>query len=673
MGKRFWSLSLSLALVAGVFAALPASAADGSDAKFFLRSAGCPAAGGNFDYLSVTDADEEIECFHTGSGIRNEIGNETGTIGANGSNAVADRATATRFWDTTDGGPLSLDASRPVTGQLFTTGGECPVGGVPCSPAGAGAGEVILDIELVGISGGTEIQLGTQVETFVTNPGAPHLTELSIQPNASFTGTVFETIELRTWIHGPSAGHGVVKTNGDYSSFISVPTAASGTVLTPVPAGKNDPPGKGKKKGCGKGSGQKKGACPGKKPGKPAKPPVASSCPAYVPGEEGATAKTTLVTDAATAEKPVVVELDSQMGLGAMPIGGTPVPYDETTRVFQNVQVDTAGADTGLYARLEFPEPWDYDLYLNYPDGSEGDHSGDFSTIANTVFSCGGTSCESSSTSEAVLGLRTSDCGGWTAEMVSYISEGGPVTLSLWLGDVLADPAPAGGEAEALTTFYGLTGMANPSAPARMDAGGTPAANKGCTKGKGKKKGCKKPPVACSPFTPGELGAEKPNVILTDAATEEAPVEQTINLAGSVADADLVGEIPDEGPLVESYDQFNVQIDSASSTVGLYALFEFPERRDYDLELLHVDGSYAARSHDFNPICGQAVLSCSNEGHGGEGSSASEKLVGIATQDCGGWTVETVNWLGEGGEMTVKLWLGEIVNQPLAQGAEPHA
>ena len=45
------------------------------DQKFFLRSSGC--TGDNFDYLSVTDADDEIQCFHTGSGLRWEVGQTT--------------------------------------------------------------------------------------------------------------------------------------------------------------------------------------------------------------------------------------------------------------------------------------------------------------------------------------------------------------------------------------------------------------------------------------------------------------------------------------------------------------------------------------------------------------------------------------------------------------------
>lgn len=174
----------------------------------------------------------------------------------------------------------------------------------------------------------------------------------------------------------------------------------------------------------------------------------------------------------------------------------------------------------------------------------------------------------------------------------------------------------------------------------------------------------KKKPAVCKTFTPGEKGAEKPTIVVTDAATEEAPAVQTVTLAESVADLDQTGT------MAPGTDAFNIQVDSAAKEAGLNILFEFPARRDYDLELFHTDGSYAARSHDFNTLYSPNPDTYANGGHAGEGTDTYEKIVGLRTSDCGGWTAETVNWLGEGGEMTVKLWLGEIKNDPLAPGAE---
>lgn len=187
-----------------------------------------------------------------------------------------------------------------------------------------------------------------------------------------------------------------------------------------------------------------------------------------------------------------------------------------------------------------------------------------------------------------------------------------------------------------------------------------------------KKKKKKKPkPAACADFVPGEFGTEKPSMQVTDAATEEAPVEQQVTLAASAADLRLLSAIPEAGPLAATYDYFNVQVDSAAADVGLHVLVEFATRRDVDLNLLHPDGSYAARARSFNPVVGTPGEIFSAPGHGGEGTDHSEKLLGIRTSDCGGWTLEVANYFGESMTPTVKLWLGEAVTDPQAPGAEP--
>ncbi|HWL64757.1 MAG TPA: hypothetical protein VNP73_02185, partial [Actinomycetota bacterium] len=175
-------------------------------------------------------------------------------------------------------------------------------------------------------------------------------------------------------------------------------------------------------------------------------------------------------------------------------------------------------------------------------------------------------------------------------------------------------------------------------------------------------------PAVCSAFSPGATGSGKPTVVVTDTATEQQPVIQKVNLAESISDLDVIPT----GLLPPPTDAFNIQVDSANPSAGLHVLFEFPTRRDYDLELLWPDDSYAARSHDFNLVYSPAGIH-ENGGHAGVATDASEHIVGVATPDCGGYTVETVNWLGEGGEMEVKVWLGTADNVPQAPGAEPHA
>lgn len=206
----------------------PKAALVAVDQKFFLRSVGCSQPDVNFDYLSVTDADEEIQCFYTGSGIRNSIGEQTGDVCAEdplGTQrcAVAGRETATRYFDAIDGIPIVLDTTKAVTGSIWTEGGTCPVGGVPCSPAGVGIGETTFDVSLVGKIGEEEIAIGELSETYQVQPGTVHEVKLDIKIDPAVAGKVFDTIELRTWQGGQAVGHGVILTNGDTSSFISIP------------------------------------------------------------------------------------------------------------------------------------------------------------------------------------------------------------------------------------------------------------------------------------------------------------------------------------------------------------------------------------------------------------------------------------------------------------------
>lgn len=180
----------------------------------------------------------------------------------------------------------------------------------------------------------------------------------------------------------------------------------------------------------------------------------------------------------------------------------------------------------------------------------------------------------------------------------------------------------------------------------------------------------KKKPAACSAFQPGEYGADKPTLVVTDTATEAAPAIQKVTLAESVADADVVGT----GLVAPGTDVFNVQVDSKAAEAGLHMLIEFPERRDIDLNVFHDDGSYAARAHGFQPVLGihetiDAEIG-NLSGHAGESTSSSEHIIGLNTADCGGWTVDVQNWLGEGGEFEVKVWLGDVANDPQDPGAE---
>ena len=241
------------------------------------------------------------------------------------------------------------------------------------------------------------------------------------------------------------------KRGSDYAIVAGGEVAEPEPQPTVAPPGKNDPPGNGKKKGCDNGKGVKKGACPGKKPGKP-QPPAPSSCAPYQPGEMGKDAQTTVVTDAATEDKPIEIPV---------PLGPATGNYgsDRTTRMKHNVQVDSAASDAGLWVRLESPPMDDPDLYVYWPQGGKpAAVVGGFNPLlvggplpnpANnaTVASLNGQGQggHSEFTAEQVDGLRTSDCQGWTLDLVNWAGRGG-CKLKLGLGEAKNDPAPPAAE-----------------------------------------------------------------------------------------------------------------------------------------------------------------------------------------------------------------------------------
>ena len=225
------------------------------------------------------------------------------------------------------------------------------------------------------------------------------------------------------------------------------------------------------------------------------------------------------------------------------------------------------------------------------------------------------------------------------------------------------------------TDFVVSSGDAGePAKPTPPGKSNPPGKKKGCDKGKGKKRGCEgkgkkapkpgKPSAACAPLAPATAGADAPSVKVTDAATAEKPLIQPVTLEQRFDEGITSDAVPTS---------VNVQVDTdLKGPVGLYATLEFPARRDYDLWAYFpgTDNEEAASSHGFNPLIdtkgapAPADQSNTASNHGGETTATSENLVGIITPDCGGYTVTAYNYLGEGGELELKLWLGEGKTEP---------
>src|SRR5687767_597320 len=175
-----------------------------------------------------------------------------------------------------------------------------------------------------------------------------------------------------------------------------------------------------------------------------------------------------------------------------------------------------------------------------------------------------------------------------------------------------------------------------------------------------KKKKPKKAP-SCAPYVPGENGADAPVTVVTDAATEEAPVEVTVATAEGLGFSSADGPSSDEGATSHAY--ANVQVDSAASGKGLYARVEFAPTFDYDGFLRTADGTAVAYSAGFNqapmPLGDPSGFGLDGTGHGGHSEQGAEQIDGWATNDCDGFTYDIVSAATPGGDVTVKFWLGD--------------
>jgi hypothetical protein len=139
-----------------------------------------------------------------------------------------------------------------------------------------------------------------------------------------------------------------------------------------------------------------------------------------------------VVTDAATEEKPIEVTVTT-----AAAANGEPA---DTSKQFVNIQVDPAASDTGLWARFEMNEGEDYDIYLNFSDGTEAASAGGFNPAPQGPLDGTGSGGHSETTAEQLDGIKSSDCQGYTLDMSSFNTPGGDRTLKLWLGEAKYTP-----------------------------------------------------------------------------------------------------------------------------------------------------------------------------------------------------------------------------------------
>lgn len=159
------------------------------------------------------------------------------------------------------------------------------------------------------------------------------------------------------------------------------------------------------------------------------------ACPKFTAPDWAADAETTILTDAATAEEPVTLEFTTGHGAGTT---STDYPEDgdgTLSHSFQNVVVDTKAKSSNIHARIDFLPAFDYDLFLRISAGPALAYEADFNPFtAAGPTPIGGYSDGSAGPGWSQIdGYPVPDCAGYTVDIASSITPGGPVTLTLWL------------------------------------------------------------------------------------------------------------------------------------------------------------------------------------------------------------------------------------------------
>ena len=141
--------------------------------------------------------------------------------------------------------------------------------------------------------------------------------------------------------------------------------------------------------------------------------------------DEAAEAEVVNLTAAATEEKPLVIEYDHGPAI-------SDVGAEDTLYFAFQVVSKTPGA--GVYIKQEWEGAEDdMDLYLYDSSGTEVARSGAFNQLPIPgVTDAGG---NGGSGFESIPGFPADPCSPYVIESKAYLTDGAPMTLSLWLGE----------------------------------------------------------------------------------------------------------------------------------------------------------------------------------------------------------------------------------------------
>lgn len=170
--------------------------------RFYLRRDGCGTASDN-PHLSVTSGTDGGD----GCGLVLSI------VGVGG---TADQGAFVDY-PSSDGMPLTLDGSRPVTGTI-----DLQSFGIT-DPLAAGTGLVTVSVSLEALYQGNGVSVGSDSEQVLITPAqTEYPVAFAIQPNGTVDRADLSGLDLRVHVEGPYAFSGFIGNSG--KSFTDVPS-----------------------------------------------------------------------------------------------------------------------------------------------------------------------------------------------------------------------------------------------------------------------------------------------------------------------------------------------------------------------------------------------------------------------------------------------------------------
>jgi len=174
------------------------SATDAGTTRFYLRRDGCGTSNDN-PHLSVT------------TGV--DGGDGCGLLfnAVVGSGGDVDQGAFIDF-PASDGMPLPLSTTGPITGQISLTGAQ--------------VGIAYVDVTLEALINGEAVTLGKATGSAVLDPtGDSTPVPFTVQPSATLNGSDLQALDLRVLVHGPNVYSGFVTLSGH--SYADVPSYAA--------------------------------------------------------------------------------------------------------------------------------------------------------------------------------------------------------------------------------------------------------------------------------------------------------------------------------------------------------------------------------------------------------------------------------------------------------------